>query len=402
MENDDVVVMLHHAAELEHELCCQYLYAAWTLRRGGDPGVDASTAALTEQWEQQIVKIAAQEMYHLLLASNLLTALGVDPHLERPNFPQPASKFSEIGLPAELAPFSAATVGRFVCWEKPEAEGWWWQQCPPPAAAGGAEAPYRTIGQLYDEISQTLVAHPGWIDPDRADLQVTSAMVPFSPKVHAITKADDAADYIEIIKEQGEGASDWTTFCHFAYFEQIAQTLAAAGGDGSFGWPTVSNPSFGDAPPPGSSPIDDPVAGPIGVLFNDLYLIVLRTLSRLFIPDGESPAERQALANAALAIMPLALKPLGLALCRVPAGAAYPNLFAGPSFQLPNVIELPYGAHTEVIPDLAGDLLAVAQRARALAESLADAAESAAAALGLVAARLETLAPLYTPMGALA
>jgi hypothetical protein len=204
---EELVGMLHEAAELEHALCCQYLFAAWTLRRGGEPGVSAAAAAMAEQWDQQITKIAVQEMYHLLLVSNLLTAIGAEPHLQRPNFPQRASRFSEVGLPSELAAFSAETIGRLVCWEKPERPGWWTKQCAERAVAPttAEKPPYSTIGQLYGYIDEALRQHPEWSDAANASRQMTSATIPFAPKVRPIITPADATSYIGIIVTEGEG-----------------------------------------------------------------------------------------------------------------------------------------------------------------------------------------------------
>ncbi|WP_432956467.1 ferritin-like domain-containing protein [Micromonospora haikouensis] len=125
LDKSATIKMLHDACELEHMLCVQYLYAAATLAHGGDPGITAVRAALTEQWSHQLTRIAVQEMYHLTLANNILIALGAAPLLWRPNFPQPASRYSDINLPSTLTPFDRDTVNRFLCWEKPEPDGWW-------------------------------------------------------------------------------------------------------------------------------------------------------------------------------------------------------------------------------------------------------------------------------------
>ena len=168
-----LVAMLQHAAELEHGLCCQYLYAGFTLKRAGEPGVSASQGELAAQWEQQVTKVAVQEMYHLLLANNLLTAVGAMPHLWRANFPQPPSAFSDIDLPSILAPFEPDTVARFLCWEKPESQGWWDDYCKalaqrlPAVTAAEEPPPYSSIGQLYDQIKDALHAHPEWIEAGR-------------------------------------------------------------------------------------------------------------------------------------------------------------------------------------------------------------------------------------------
>src|SRR2546423_14128241 len=85
----ELVGLLRQAAELEHGLCCQYLYAAFTLKAAGDAGVTPSQAQLTGHWQQQISRLAIQEKDPLLLANDMLIALHAPPHLRRPNFPPP-------------------------------------------------------------------------------------------------------------------------------------------------------------------------------------------------------------------------------------------------------------------------------------------------------------------------
>jgi hypothetical protein len=400
--------MLRQASELEHALCCQYLYAAFTLKQGGDAGLTASQAALTSQWHQQITKVAVQEMYHLMLASDLLTAVGSEPHLWRPNFPQPDTRFSDVDLPSLLAPFDVETVTRFMCWEKPEQPGWWdgyCKQCEERVRArlgleASAEPPrYDTIGQLYGSIAEGLRQNPGWIEPATAPRQVTSELVPFSPKVTAITTAEQACAFIEIIVLEGEGVEDWDSQSHFAYYHQIVDQLgqlALSESEFAAAFPTVENPIYDPQnQQPGTTLIDDPSVRPVGVLFNDAYLLLVRVLARLFLPEGEQPPERKALANAAMALMPLAIKPLGTLLTRLPAGSDHSGLYAGPSFELPPTIDLPTGVREEALPALRQDMLDVTRRARVVSIETVGMPDAARATLDGVAARLETLLPLF-------
>ena len=394
--------MLQQASELEHALCCQYLYAAFTLKEGGDPALTPSQAALTAQWTQQITKIAIQEMYHLMLASNLLTAIGAEPHLWRPNFPQPSRHFSDVRLPSLLTHFDDATAKRFMCWEKPDVDGWWIAEC----KTCGEQAhdahgltledvpSYDSIGALYGLIDAALKANPEWIDPAAAPRQLTSEVIPFSPKVAPITTYPQASSYIDIIVTEGEGAPDWESTSHFAYFHQIVVELEHVTAAG-MSWPTVANPVYDPANVvPGASLIDDPSVAPIGLAFNDLYLVFVRMLARLFIPDDESDAERQALANAATAIMPLVLKPLGILLTRLPAGSAYPDRYAGPSFELPPSLDLPLGTRVEAVGALRDELAAVTARLQVVSIQTPGLAAATRSELATIAGRLQTLLPL--------
>jgi hypothetical protein len=77
---DWTVFLLHTAAEIEHALMVQYLYAAWSLADGGFPGPapppDAGT--LVKRWQRTLVGIA-EEMAHLLTVQNLLRFVGGPP-----------------------------------------------------------------------------------------------------------------------------------------------------------------------------------------------------------------------------------------------------------------------------------------------------------------------------------
>jgi hypothetical protein len=210
---DQLVSLLREAAKLEHALCLQYLYAGFTLKVGGEAGVSASQAALSEQWYQQVTRVAIQEMYHLMLASNLLTCLDAVPELWRPLFPQPAGAYSDIDLPSMLASFSYDTISRFLCWERPftdRPDPWWAQFCNEcskkarfRAMLASVPATYTTIGQLYGIIKEAFNQHPSWIVPSTASRQVTSELVPFSPTVAPITSPVEAAHYIDIIVTEG-------------------------------------------------------------------------------------------------------------------------------------------------------------------------------------------------------
>ncbi|HEX8004838.1 MAG TPA: ferritin-like domain-containing protein, partial [Trebonia sp.] len=88
-----LIYMLCEAAELEHGIMCQYLFAVFSMKEHADEGLTENQAAMVRRWRKQISHVAAQEMLHLALVQNLLSAIGAAPHLSRPNFPQPASHY---------------------------------------------------------------------------------------------------------------------------------------------------------------------------------------------------------------------------------------------------------------------------------------------------------------------
>src|SRR5438105_14568049 len=70
---DEAVFLLHAAAEVEHALMVQYLYAAYSLREGfTGPGAPSEL----NSWRRTLVQIAREEMAHLLTVQNLLHLIG--------------------------------------------------------------------------------------------------------------------------------------------------------------------------------------------------------------------------------------------------------------------------------------------------------------------------------------
>jgi len=114
-----LVYMICEAAEVEHALMCEYLFAAFSLKDSTDEGIDRDQLAAVERWRKVILGVAAQEMLHLALTANMLTALGASPHLSRPNLPQPARHYPP-GVQIALLPFGEQALRHFMFLERPE------------------------------------------------------------------------------------------------------------------------------------------------------------------------------------------------------------------------------------------------------------------------------------------
>ena len=179
-----LIYMLCEAAELEHGIMCQYLFAAFSLKQSADEGLTDAELTAVRRWRKQILHVATQEMLHLALVHNLLSAIGGAPHLARPNLPQPANHYP-AGVELVLLPFGERALRHFMFLERPEgmdlddAEG---------LAAVGRAVPllnerdivprlqdFSTVGHLYRSIEHGL-AHlaeqhgEGWlfVGPPRA------------------------------------------------------------------------------------------------------------------------------------------------------------------------------------------------------------------------------------------
>ena len=101
-----LIYLLTEAAELEHGIMCCYLFSAFSMKRDVKEGITKEQLPFLRRWRGTIMQVAIQEMVHMSLACNLLTAVGGAPHLHRPNLPsRPRAYPSSFSL--ELAHFLA-------------------------------------------------------------------------------------------------------------------------------------------------------------------------------------------------------------------------------------------------------------------------------------------------------
>jgi hypothetical protein len=114
-----LIYMLCEAAELEHGIMCQYLFAAFSLKQSEQEELSGAELAATLRWRTQVSHVAAQEMLHLALVQNLLSAIGAAPHMARPNLPAPASHYP-AGVQLALLPFGEQALRHFMFLERPE------------------------------------------------------------------------------------------------------------------------------------------------------------------------------------------------------------------------------------------------------------------------------------------
>ena len=57
---EQLLHLLAEAAEIEHTLMCSYLYAAFSLKRAGEPGVSAAQGEVLERWRKTIMDVAVE------------------------------------------------------------------------------------------------------------------------------------------------------------------------------------------------------------------------------------------------------------------------------------------------------------------------------------------------------
>jgi CDGSH-type Zn-finger protein/truncated hemoglobin YjbI len=345
-----LIYMLCEAAELEHGIMCQYLFAAFSIKQNAAEGLTDDQVATVRRWRERISHVAAQEMLHLALVQNLLSAIGAAPHLSRPNFPQPASHYP-AGVTLTLLPFGEAALRHFMFLERPEgmalhdAAGLTAYGRAAPAMQAGDIVPhgqdFATVGHLYRSIEagiEHLAEKYGerwlFVGPPRA--QATQEYFGW-PELVAVTDVSSARRAVGEILEQGEGPrGDWRN-AHFGQFVEILDEFEQLReGDRGFDpvrpvVPLNVRPSERD---PDLPLVTDPLAQRVMDLFNVCYEILLLMLQRFFAHTEETDAQLRALADGTYALMARVIKPLGDLVTTLPAGPQYSGRTASPSFEL--------------------------------------------------------------------
>jgi len=343
--------LLVEAAQIEHMIMCQYLYACFSLKTAPDEGLTAEQADAVARWQETMTGIAIEEMLHLALVMNVMTAIGAAPTLSRPNFPR-HSVFLPPGVEFALLPFGADSLTHFLYLERPEGmervdASEFVPAAPPPEPVGQAEVMPRvqgflTVGHLYRGIEQGLsdlasrLGEPVlFVGEPRA--QATPERFSY-PQLIAVTDLASARAAIDEIIEQGEGArGDWRP-AHYGRFFGIwneYQKLRAQ--DPSFEPARPVTPAFTQQPydidEPQPQPTE-PLTRQVAELFNLGYEVLLQVLTRFFTHTDETDEQLDALVHAALGIMAGVLKPLGTALTQLPMGPGNPGRTAGAAFQM--------------------------------------------------------------------
>src|SRR5271165_3354908 len=112
---DKAKYLLQVAAEVEHALLVQYLYAAFSLK-SSDEFSDSQQRSSVDKWNDELRSIAKQEMGHLMTAQNLLLALGLPPYLQREGFPCDTGLYP---FKFQLEPLSQCSLAKYVTAEAP-------------------------------------------------------------------------------------------------------------------------------------------------------------------------------------------------------------------------------------------------------------------------------------------
>lgn len=345
----DLLKLLCEAAELEHGIACSYLYAAFSLKRDiSEGGMTWEEQQKVRRWAAQIYFVASQEMLHLALVWNLMTAIGGTPYYFRPNFPQ-GSKYYPINVPIVLEPFGPQSLRRFILYEHPQniAPERELESLLTLAGEDVQDIEFGSVGELYRLLES------GFRNIDERELfigsptqQITQDLVHFPDLIPVVDRAS-AIKAIEEITNQGEGTNRDREDSHFGAFVAILKELLdsrARGSGFSPARPAMRNPSAGAERGYGANanPIDDPVAEQVAALFDSVYSLMLRMLAWSFEFDARGIEEElKTFCSVAIDLMPRVLLPLGEGLMLMPAGKKYPGKTAGPAFGLTRHVMLP-------------------------------------------------------------
>ena len=351
-DRKELAYLLCLAAELEHSVMCQYLYAAFSLKGPDGQGLTAGRHAAIERWRRVILSVAGEEMMHWALVQNLLTAIGSAPYVSRPYFPHQAKGYP-AGVQFRLLPFGEAALQHFLYLERPQdmtgvPDADIFQPTGPvlPPMAAGDVIPrgqeFSTQGHLYRSIELGLANLAESMGEERLFIGPSFHQADETgfrwPDLVPITDLAGANRVLERIVEQGEGATgDWRE-AHFGRFLTVLQEYRGM---------RKADPGFDPVHPvvaagrravEGIEPevwITDEATGGCSDLFNATYELILQMIVRYFAFGHETPEQRQTLANAAVDLMYGVIEPLGLLLARLPVGAAHPAATAGANFELP-------------------------------------------------------------------
>ena len=362
---EEMLDLLAEAAEIEHNLMCCYLYAAFSLKQGDDEGLTAPELAATRRWRREIIAVSVEEMAHLTMAANLMVAIGGAPHLGRQNFPI-APGYHPAGIVVKLAPFSPETLQHFIYLERPEGDaepdgdGF-----DPPVLYERHQVPgrimpnaqdYDTVGQLYAAIADGLIRLATQMGEDKLFIgdpaQQIRPEISRLPGIFAVKCLETALAAIDAIVIQGEGSAQAGEASHFARFLAVRTEYRAL---------LAANPDFAPARPAAHNPLmrkrvadaqrtfisASPAAEMLDVV-NAAYNHMLRLLKQVFVETRGADAQR-VFAQASTDLM-IAITPIASSLTTFPAQASDPSCTAGMSFAtLRAVAPLPVGAATDAV-----------------------------------------------------
>jgi hypothetical protein len=364
---DYAIFLLTIAAQIEHSLMVQYLYAGYSL---GGPQVPKQHQDKVAAWRQVILGIAKEEMGHLVTVQNALRFLGAPLGLDRQDYPW------DSGLapyPFTLERLTLASLAKYVVVESPET----W-----PAdvsaqekakierlAAGYGGSHINRVGTLYSALIEIIgdpkrVPHSA-LHPETYPLQASwdewgrgygkgargssIAGTTKTPDVLVLRMASrtDAVKALKAVAEQGEAPDEASASdpegSHFRRFLTIFDAFPK---DASFdpARPIPDNPAAPGIPAGATqTQIQDREGGLWANIFNLRYRMLLSYLAHTY-EDPECATEgiearRGLIINRMFGEM-YNLRSVAAILVHLPLGDGSSQC-CGPTFQMPYTLQLP-------------------------------------------------------------
>ncbi len=346
----ELIFVLSEASTLEHMIMCEYLFAAFSLRKGESEGLSSAQLDVVRNWDGVITTVAIQEMTHLALVNNMLISIGSGPYFDHPNFPQP-SKYFAPNIKLALMPFGEQALRHFLYLERPE--GMSIEGVPgfeilgdlnPPNSKGRIipqEQYFSTVGNLYrgiekgfNDLSEKYGTDGLFIGAEQTQASEERFGL---PSLFAVKDLPTATKAVEGIVEMGEGArGDWQ-HAHFGMFLGIFKEFMDMKKRDPLFHPTKPVVASYVKPPIGVETvplITDSYSSKVADLFNASYGLAIEILARYYVHGAEFSNELQLLADTAVGMMINAVKPIGIALTTLPVGKLLPGVTCGPSFEL--------------------------------------------------------------------
>lgn len=389
-ERDEAIFLLHTAAEIEHALLIQYLYAAFSFgdreRRqeasGGD--LDPGRHGLVfgpGGWNRTIMTIAIEEMCHFITVQNVLRVLGGPPNLDREDLPFRAEFYP---FPFALQAATKDSLAKYVAAEMPEApdEARYPKLREILARADMAvdAGPINRVGRLFTRIHQLIGVLPeSAFHAETADSHQAPAgnwqgedltSLPPNKRAYIVaqfggTPAEAKAKVLKVlgmIAAQGEGPGTDAAGSHFDLFYRIYHGFPET--NPAYG-PVVWHPALPVPSHPNTSPQPHPSGSDLngGRITHDLALLwaqLCNTRYRMLLcailhsllidrNDSNDPAgPQQFAAIVGWSMQPLmkSLRPISNVLTRLPLANANArrdgrSAVAGAPFELPYTLSLP-------------------------------------------------------------
>jgi hypothetical protein len=373
--------LLKVAAEIEHGLLVQYLYATYSV----NPFLPAAN-----EWRKTIKNIAIQEMDHLITVQNLLFALKNDAfetYFDRENFPVAPEHVGFYPYAFRLEPISGDSLSKYVSAESPlpatvsdPALRATIEQVIARAEKATGMKTIGHVGNLYaylywlflpsddfqgpwpnfpanwfrrrrpgHHLTPDDFANPAELGRHQAqpgEFSANDGNAPNYPNnddgshrwVFRVTSATDALRAIAQIAIQGEG-TEMAMDSHFLEFLGVYQGVDKLPTGTAAHLAVPTNPNLRQDPGTAEGRIVNEATRVWALLCNTRYLMLLQMLPLALAQRSDQAAEsarRKALINDAINTeMLVGIRYLAMRLMTLPR-AADPAQFAGPPFELPD------------------------------------------------------------------